>query len=99
MNNKGFAITTILFGTMILFLLLLVSLLGILSTYRNNLEKLIQDGKGARNIITIPPTTINNSYISEDSAYFNKSGLYCFNDNTCKYYGKKTFTSFRSEAE
>ncbi len=99
MNNKGFAITTILFGTMILFLLLLVSLLGILSTYRNNLEKLIQDGNGARDIITIPPVKIENSYIPEDNSYFNKSGLYCFNDDTCKYYGKKTFTSFRSEAE
>ena len=99
MNNKGFAITTILFGTMILFLLLLVSLLGILSTYRNNLEKLIQDGKGAREIIKIYEKDIPNSYIDESSEYYLKSGLYCFDDNTCKYYGKKTFTSFRSDVE
>lgn len=51
MNNKGFAITTILYGTLILFLLLLVSLLGILSSYNDRLEKLIDNNKGARDII------------------------------------------------
>lgn len=51
MNNKGFAITTILYGTLILFLLLLVSLLGILSSYNDRLEKLIDNTKGARDII------------------------------------------------
>ena len=51
MNNKGFAITTILYGTLILFLLLLVSLLGILSSYKNRLEKLIDNSNGARDII------------------------------------------------
>ena len=50
MNNKGFAITTILYGVLILFCLLLVSMLGILSTYRNNLEKLIKEDNGARAI-------------------------------------------------
>jgi len=51
MNNKGFAITTILYGVLILFCLLLVSMLGILSTYRGNLEKLIENNNGARDII------------------------------------------------
>jgi len=40
LNNKGFAITIVLYGTFILFLLLIVSLLGILSTYKLRLEKL-----------------------------------------------------------
>ena len=51
MNNKGFAITTILYGVLILFCLLLGSMLGILSTYRGNLEKLIENNNGPRDII------------------------------------------------
>jgi len=51
MNNKGFAITTILYGILILFCLLLLSMLGILSTYRGNIEKLIESHNGAREII------------------------------------------------
>ena len=88
MNNKGFAITTIIFGTMVLFCLLLVSLLGILSAYKNNLEKLINSSNGARDIVTMKP---NNSYanleeLKNDSNH--KSGLYCFtsdNNDDCYY--------------
>lgn len=50
MNNKGFAITTILYGIMVLFCFLLVSLLGILSSYRRTQEKLIENTNGARAI-------------------------------------------------
>ena len=48
MNNKGFAITTILYGVLILFLMLLLSMLGILSTYSDRLEMLIEKNNGAR---------------------------------------------------
>ena len=51
MNNKGFAITTILYGTLIIFLMLMLSMLGILSTYKERLEKLIDSTNGARDII------------------------------------------------
>lgn len=51
MNNKGFAITTILYGTLILFLMLLISLLGILSTYKDRLGMLIDGNDGARDIV------------------------------------------------
>ena len=51
MNNKGFAITTILYGMLLLFLMLIISLLGILSTYRSRLEKLQEGANGAREII------------------------------------------------
>lgn len=51
MNNKGFAITTILYGVLILFLLLLVSMLGILSSYKDRLEMLIESNNGTRDII------------------------------------------------
>ena len=58
MNNKGFAITTILYGTLILFLMLLVSMLGILNTYKDRLEILIDSNNGARDII-------NSIYVNE----------------------------------
>ena len=54
MNNKGFAITTILYGILILFLMLLVSMLGILNTYNDRLEMLIENNNGARDIINKP---------------------------------------------
>lgn len=81
MNNRGFAITTILFGIMILFCLLLVSLLGILSTYKNNLEKLIDSGNGARDIVTIKLTD-NYCYTIQELKDSNKGrGLYCITEN------------------
>jgi len=45
LNNKGFAITIVLYGTFILFLLLILSLLGILSTYKLRLEKVMDETK------------------------------------------------------
>ena len=51
MNNKGFAISTILYGLMILFIFLFLSLLGILSQQKNNIEKLIENTNGARDIV------------------------------------------------
>lgn len=81
MNNKGFAITTILYGTLILFMLLLVSLLGILSTYRGNLEKLIDNDSGAREIITIKAKNVT----SLDDV--TERGLYCVNGSNCTYKG------------
>ena len=79
MNNKGFAITTVLYGTLILFCLLLVSMLGILSTYKNNLDKLINASNGTRDIVKIEKKDVSSlSGISEP-------GLYCINGN-CGYY-------------
>lgn len=51
MNNKGFAITTILYGTMILFLMLILAMLGILSSYKDKMDLLIESERGARTII------------------------------------------------
>lgn len=51
LDNRGFAITTVLYGTLILFLMLLTSMLGILSTHRVRMEKLIEEDNGARDII------------------------------------------------
>ena len=51
MNNKGFAITTILYGIMILFCVLLVSMLGMLSYYKKTQDKLTENENGTRDII------------------------------------------------
>lgn len=64
MNNKGFAITTILYGIMVLFCLLLVSLLGILSSYRKTQELLIEENNGARTIAK--KEIINNNSFNGD---------------------------------
>ncbi len=79
MNNKGFAITTILYGSLVLFCLLLVSLLGILSMFRSNLQLLIENGNGARKIATVLPQNVT-SYSA-----VTKSGLYCVSSSDCKY--------------
>lgn len=64
MNNKGFAITTILYGVLILFLLLLVSMLGILNSYKDRLEMLTENSNGSRDII-------NKNYIDLKKAELN----------------------------
>ena len=43
LNNKGFAITTALYGIMVLFLLLTVSSLGMMGTYKARLDKLTDE--------------------------------------------------------
>lgn len=83
MNNKGFAITTILYGALILFILLFVSLMGILATYKGNLEKLVENTNGARDKVTIKPS-------SEPFETVSKRGLYCDNANNCKYVPSKS---------
>ena len=65
MNNKGFAITTILYGVMVLFCLLLVSLLGILSSYRKTQERLVEATNGARDVINGKTVTDSSSSSEE----------------------------------
>ena len=90
MNNKGFAITTILFGTMILFCLLLVSLLGILAAYKNNMEKLVNSDNGARAKAIMKPDKTYSSYDELKCASGVQRGLYCFSDGTCQYVSNTT---------
>lgn len=51
LNNKGFAITTVLYGTLVLFLLLITSMLGMLSLNKDRMKKL---ESGAKEIINSP---------------------------------------------
>lgn len=91
LDNRGFAITTIIFGTLILFMLLLVSLLAILALYRNNLNKLVDDENsihGGRYITTIKANrnyATFNDLLHETDSSKKTSGLYCFTGNNCRY--------------
>ena len=67
MNNKGFAIMTVLYGLLILFCLLLVSLLGMLSVLKNNLNLLMEEDNGARKSTTLTASELP----------VTKRGLYC----------------------
>ena len=68
LNNRGFAITTVLYGTLILFLMLLTSMLGILSTHKVRMEKLIEEEHGARDIIESGPESSDPSSSGSSSS-------------------------------
>ena len=81
MNNKGFAITTILYGVMILFCLLLVSLLGILSSYKKTRDILTDSNKGTRKIVSY-----NTYYQSEINETLSEGRIiYCTAPDKCCY--------------
>lgn len=80
LNNKGFAITTILYGMLILFLLLFVSLLGILNQYRKNLEKLIEENNGTRSIVTMTVNSENEIPVGTIICDTNKETKTCQNN-------------------
>ncbi len=62
-SNNGFAISSVLYGLLILFMLLLLSMFGILSAYKLKIDKLINDGNGAR-------TNLNNEILNLDKTVF-----------------------------
>lgn len=43
LNNKGFAITSVLYGLLILFVLLTSTYLSMLTTKKNNIDKAAED--------------------------------------------------------
>ncbi len=51
LKNNGFAISVVLYGLLILFLLLITSLLGILASYKAKMGKLIEDSNGANKFV------------------------------------------------
>ena len=64
MNNKGFAITSILYGLLVMFLLIVVGTLGILSNQKKLMEELIDGDNGARDIVKLE--TIQLDSVSDD---------------------------------
>ena len=95
-NNKGFTITTTLFGTFILFLLLLASVLSILSLRMNNMKLLMGDSdeEAGRNVATMKAVWYQNfeelraeAFRLGDGA---TGGLFCFREHAeseteCRY--------------
>lgn len=49
LNNKGFAITSVLYGLLILFVLLTSTYLSMLTTKKNNIDKVTKDIEEAYN--------------------------------------------------
>lgn len=85
MNNKGFAITAVLYGLLVMFLMIVVGTLAILYNQKKMMEELIDGDNGAREIVKLK--TIE---LSEDSFPFTTSemALYVYNngDKECKQY-------------
>lgn len=49
LNNKGFAITSVLYGLLILFVVLTSTYLSMLTTKKNNIDKVTEDIEEAYN--------------------------------------------------
>ena len=91
MNNRGFAITSILYGLLILFLLVMVSALRMLSSQREMMDTLIDEEGGARDITKIEVIQlsandfVNGEYVLLTSTSDSKSLIYThFRDSAFK---------------
>ena len=90
MNNKGFAITSILFGILILFLLVLVFLLGVLRSQRLRMEKLSDSVNST--IGEVVCDEITDIFVNENKHTIENSGRYIIDivsNNICYLYVKK----------
>ena len=81
MNNKGFAITSILYGLLVMFLLIVVGALKILSNQKNFMEELIDGANGARDIVELKTITLDS--VSDD-LIASERALYIYDG--CKKY-------------
>lgn len=89
LNNRGFAITAVLYGLLILFLLLFLGMIRILNTERKRMEKISDEID--KSIVNMEKIDINSgNVISEGGIYVTPyRGKYVFNitgDETKKYY-------------
>ena len=85
MNNKGFAITSIIYGLMLLFVLVITSFLSILVGRNRRIDELVNSiyediSYKAIEVKTTDFENENNSYVTE------KRGLYYFEPNKCYVY-------------
>lgn len=79
LNNRGFAITAVLYGLLILFLLLFLGMIRILNTERKRMEKISDEID--KSIVNMEKIDIN-SGISEGGIYVTPyRGKYVFNIN------------------
>lgn len=88
LNNRGFAITAVLYGLLILFLLLFLGMIRILNTERKRMEKISDEID--KSIVNMDKIDINSGVISEGGIYVTPyRGKYVFKingDETKEYY-------------
>lgn len=99
MNNKGFAITGILYGLMLIFILALTSFLSILVGKNRRIDALIDN---VYENIALNSITYDFSEDEEDYKYTTLSmGLYTFNynSNTCNAYLPENTVVITSKAK
>lgn len=88
LNNRGFAITAVLYGLLILFLLLFLGMIRILNTERKRMEKISDEID--KSIVNMDKIDINSGEISEGGIYVTPyRGKYVFKingDETKEYY-------------
>lgn len=89
LNNRGFAITAVLYGLLILFLLLFLGMIRILNTERKRMEKISNEID--KSIVNMEKIDINSDYvISEGGIYVTPyRGKYVFKitgDTSKEYY-------------
>ena len=90
LNNKGFAITGILYSVLVLFLMILVSMLSLLSSRQNRLYTLtgtIKEEMETKNNIYIPEFTSDSNDEHTSNPLTTNIGSYFIT----KYRGKYTF--------
>lgn len=89
MNNKGFAITSIIYGLMLLFIVIVTSFLSILVGRNRRMDKLVEGVYDSLEYkqITVKTTAFENN----KNAYVTREkGLYYFEYNDCLVYLPKS---------
>ena len=82
MNNKGFAITSIIYGLMLLFIVIVTSFLSILVGRNRRMDELVEGIYDSLDYkqITVKSTAFDNS---KNSYVTREKGLYYFEYNDC----------------
>lgn len=84
LNNKGFAITVLLYSVMILFLLLFASTLKILKTRNDKLTNI--EGRVEDNVVLNDCETISSDNTSPYTSMFRGKYIFTINGDTTEYY-------------
>ncbi len=91
LDNKGFAITTIIYGILILFILVMISLLSVFVSRKSRLEKLSDSLRNVLEMNRSQTLTVNNTIDSSHSFKVGTTGKYTFklDDFECYLYLNK----------
>ena len=89
MNNKGFAITSIIYGLMLLFIVIVTSFLSILVGRNRRMDELVEGIYDSLDYkqITVKSTAFDNS---KNAYVTSEKGLYFFEYNDCLVYLPKS---------